>query len=811
MTEKDPKIQGRLTPMMQQYWELKQEHKDSLLFYRLGDFYELFYEDAVIASKELGLVLTKRQDTPMCGVPWHAHESYLTKLIQNGHKVAICEQLETPEEAKKKRGYKATVDRRIVRIVTKGTVIESSILGDKSNNFLMAISGISGEKLGIAYADVSTGCFFVEEIEKADLLSSISKVSPSEIICQDSLLSKKEILDSVDQYKSIIRAIPSARFIKDSAEKRLSDFFGTRFIDAFGSFSKSVVDAAAAVVEYAQSAYVSEKINLTFPKMINNLDYMQIDHFTRKSLELTKTQSGEKKGSLLHEIDNTMTSQGSRLLSSWISQPLINIEKINRRLDFVDFFVRNKETSARVRSILKEFPDLERSISRIIMNKAGPRDLNCVKTSLQQAKKLNMHISGFEELNSLNIDFPSIDKLISGLEAALIATPPVLSRDGGFIKKGYDKELDEYLELMDNGEYIIQKMQKTYATETGINTLKIKNNNVIGYFIEISPNYVSKVPYKFVHRQSLASALRYTTEELSDIANKIYSAESNSKRREMLIFEDLCKKITNEQENIKALANKISFLDVVSSFAQLAVQNNYTRPVLTHDKIIDIKGGRHVVVENNLKSSGAKFIENDCSIDDSKLVSVLTGPNMGGKSTYLRQNAIIIIMSQIGMFVPAQQATIGIADKIFSRVGASDDISSGKSTFMVEMLETAAILCQATEKSFVILDEIGRGTSTYDGLSIAWATTEEICNTIKARTIFATHYHELIKLKETLTNVQFLTVKVQEWNNQIIFMHKIENGFVDKSYGIHVAALAGFPKRVIDRAENILKNVSKVL
>ena len=836
---------------MQQYIALKAKNTDSLLFYRLGDFYELFYEDAVIASRELGLVLTQRHGIPMCGVPWHAHESYLTKLIQKGHRVAICEQLETPEEAKQKRGYKATVERDVVRVVTQGTTVESSMLADVSNNFLMSISIESADKLGVAYADISTGVFLVESIDKNDLLSTISKIHPSEIICQDSFLSKKELLESIEPYKSIIRAIPSAKFLKDSAEKRLANFFNVRFIDAFGKFSKGCVDAAAAIVEYLFDVYLSENVGLAFPRLINAFQYMQIDSFTRKSLELNRTQNGEKKGSLLHTIDETVTSQGSRLLDSWLAQPLLNIEKINKRLDFVEFFVSNQAACENTRETLKGFPDLERSFSRILMKKAGPRELNCIKTSMQKARELGVVISEFSELKSLNLEFFRINNLIDTLDSAIIETAPVLARDGGFIKKGYDKELDEYLDLLDNGEDVIQKLQKKYACETGISTLKVKNNNVLGYFIEVTPSQISKIPNTFLHRQSLASALRYTTPELSEIANKVYSADSNSKRRELQIFEDLSSLVIKNQSDIRDLANKIAFLDVVSSFAYLAMENNYARPILTEEKILDIHGGRHVVVEKNLKSSGSKFIENDCCIghhhkptiseevlgvteaqnrqaapgrlkdlgadlpqlpergrlldEELTILSLLTGPNMGGKSTYLRQNAIIVIMAQMGMFVPAKSATIGIADRVFSRVGASDDISSGKSTFMVEMLETASILCQASEKSFIILDEIGRGTSTYDGLSIAWAVAEEICNNIKARTIFATHYHELKGLQETVPNVQFLTVKVEEWHGKIIFLHKIERGFVNKSYGINVAALAGFPDRVLKRAEDILK------
>ena len=799
--------QNETTPMMKQYNEIKQQYPDALLFYRLGDFYELFYEDAVVASKELGITLTQRHNTPMCGVPWHAHENYLAKLVKNGHRVAICEQLETPLEAKKQN--KKTVDRGIVRVVTQGTLVESSILNNKANNFLMSISGIASEKIGIAYADISTGSFFVEEIETKDLATCISKISPSEIICQDSALFENEILKHLEPYQAITRPLPSAKFSQDSSQKRLTDFFKIKFIDAFGDFSICSIDAAAAIVEYTTDVYISNNVNLSYPKLVKSYEHMQIDLFTRRSLELIKTQGGTRNGSFLNSIDQTQTSQGARLLERWLMHPLLNIEAINKRLDFVEFFVSHKETVNELQSILRSFPDIERSLSRIVMNKSGPKELVAIKIALEQATKIAYIAEKFTEISHLSPSFPDIAVFINILKSALSDSAPTFTRDGGFIKEGYDNELDEYMNLLKNGNSIIKSLQMSYIEETGINSLKIKNNNVIGYFIEISPQHASKMPYKFIHRQTLGSAIRYTTSELSDIANKIYSSEASAKRREIAIFEDLCSKITEIQKELNDISQKISFIDVVSSFAKLALDNSHTRPILTHEKILNIKNGKHHVVAQHLRSVGGKFVENDSNIDDSKLVSILTGPNMGGKSTYIRQNAIIILMAQIGMFVPATSAVIGIADKIFSRVGAFDDISSGKSTFMIEMLETAAILCQATEKSFIILDEVGRGTSTYDGLSIAWAIVEEICLNIKARTIFATHYHELINIK--IPNVHFLTVTVQEWNDKILFMHKISDGFIDKSYGIHVAKLAGFPKKVLERAAEILKNVSTMI
>ena len=793
---------SKLTPMMQQYCSIKEQHIDCLVFYRLGDFYELFFDDAVVGSKELGLVLTHRNDIPMCGVPWHAHEMYLTKLVQNGHRIAICEQTETPEEAKK-RGYKALVERKVTRIITKGTIIEQSLLWDKNNNFLLSISG-DDSILGVAYTDVSTGRFFLEEVKPEDLLSVISKISPSEIICPDSMLSKKEFLNSFEKYKSIIRALPSSKFMKDSSNERLAKFFNVKFVDSFGNFSKCVIDAAAAIVEYISSVYIESEVSLLPPKMIRNDEYMHLDSFTRRSLELEITQSGDKNGSLLNCIDKTLTSQGARMLGRWLKEPLLDISKINKRLSYVEFFVKNQNVLQKIREILKDAPDIERSISRILMGKGGPRDLKCISTCLQKAKEFGDFVSQFDELKNLIFKNESTEKLINLLNSALCDSPPLLARDGGFIKKNYDEELDEYLLFLNNGNSIIQGLQKSYINETGIATLKIKNNGILGYFIDVSPSYVSKIPYNFIHRQTLATSVRYTTQEIIEIAEKIYSAELNVKRREFAIFEDLVSKISKEQKIIRNISDSISFLDVVSSFACLSIENNYVKPIFTNDKTFDIKNGRHPVVEDMLKKEGIKFIANNCKCDDINYISLLTGPNMGGKSTYLRQNAIIAIMAQIGSFVPADSAKIGIIDRIFSRVGASDDISSGRSTFMVEMIETAAILNQASEKSFIILDEIGRGTSTYDGLAIAWAVVEEISNNIKARTIFATHYHELKDLKNTVSDIKFLTVKVEEWNNNIVFLHEIVEGFADKSYGIHVAALAGFPKKVLQRASEIL-------
>ncbi|MDR2074983.1 MAG: DNA mismatch repair protein MutS [Holosporales bacterium] len=797
-----------ITPLMRQYREIKGQHSDCLVFFRLGDFYELFGEDAEIASKELGLVLTKRIDAPMCGVPHHAYESYLTKLINNGHKVAICEQLETPEEARK-RGYKATIKRGVTRIVSRGTLIESPLIDEKRSNFLMSISKVKSN-FGIAYTDISVGTFRTQAIEPYDLLTSIVRVNPSEIICQDSILSDPFVLENIQKYKSIIHTVPSPKFMKDSAGKRLANFYGVKFVESLGNLPDECVEASSLVVEYAAKAHSGSKLILEFPMLIKNHEYMHVDHFTRKSLELNKSLNGDKKSSLLYTMDKTVTSQGARLLSDWLSNPLADIEKIQGRLDFVEFFVNNQEFLQTVRDIMDNMPDIDRAISRISMKKGGPRDLDTIKVALKKINRLNLEITKVKELSSLDMYFEGCERLINELESALKDKDlPHSPTDGGFVKEGYDAELDEYRDLIQNGEQFIATIQTKYVKETGILNLKIKHNGVLGYFIETTTNNVSRIPYTFIHRQTLASCIRYTTEELGNVANKLYTSEGNAKRQEMIIFENLCQKIDYWYDSIRKASKKVAFIDCVSSLAKLAIDNKYVKPTIVEESIIDIREGRHPVVESHLLKDGEKFTKNDCLIENASIISIVTGPNMGGKSTYLRQNASMVIMAQMGSFVPAKKATIGVVDKIFSRVGASDDISSGKSTFMIEMIETSVILRQATEKSFVILDEIGRGTSTYDGLAIAWAVVEEIHNSIKARTLFATHYHELKQISDCMANVQFLTVCVDESDGKISFMHKLKTGFADKSYGIHVAFLAGFPEKVVYRAEELLKKMGK--
>lgn len=785
------------TPMEKQYCELKNKTPECLLFYRLGDFYELFYNDAVIASKLLGLVLTKRQNMPMCGIPYHAYEMYLSKLVNAGYRIAICEQVETPEEAKK-RGNNGPIKREIVRIVTSGTLIEDSMLTSKNNNFLLSIVP-NKDMIGCAYVDISNGKFLLEEIELKNILSIITKLNPAEILCVDTLCNNYEILEKLEIYQSKMRILPMSQCNDFS---NLRKYFNVSFIDAFGNFKEHLKSAATIIINYIQSTNQAATLVLSPPKLVNSSDYMILDSFTQKSLELTTAI--HKNNSLLSCLDRTLTSQGARLLSKWIVSPLTNLNKINKRLSYVEYLVNNNYTLQKLRKELQIFPDLERSLARVIMNKCGPRDIKNVTNALLLFIKINSIFTEHNILANLIVDNNELEEITTRLDNTLIDHPPLTTREGGFIKKGYDKQLDEYLELLNNTDLYIKKLQSEYASIFHIPTLKIKHNGVLGYFIEITPSYIQQVPCDFIHRQTLGSCIRYTTKDLANTANKIYTAEINSKNREIELFNELVRYITCHSDFIRKISDIVSFIDVICSFAHQAIECQYVKPEFNTDKHIEIINGRHPVVEQALKSQGEHFTANTFIMTNNANFSLLTGPNMGGKSTYLRQMALIILMAQIGSFVPADKAILPIIDRIFSRVGASDDIATGKSTFMVEMLETASILHQATENSFIILDEVGRGTSTYDGLSIAWAISEELALNVKSITICATHYHELKNLENTIPNIQFLTIETLTDNNKVTFLHKIVPGFATKSFGINVAQLAGVPSNVIKRAINIL-------
>jgi DNA mismatch repair protein MutS len=805
MTEEEIKeLKIGATPMMAQYLDIKEKHLDSLLFYRLGDFYELFYEDAEVASAELGLVLTKKQEAPMCGIPWHAYETYLTKLIKKGYKVTICEQDETPEEARRKRGYHSPVNRSVARVVTRGTLIESTLLESNLHNFMMTISIERNNEVGISYIDISTGVFEVAKISSDTILDAIHKVNPSEIVCVDEMLNSRGVLSNLEDYKSIIHTVPAFAFIKEEGVKILKNFYGPKCFFDIDALSPQVSMAASMAVYYILNVYMNKDVCIPFPKMLDEKNCLQMDFFTMRSLELTQSQSGKKENTLIWTIDRTLTPFGLRLLSRWLMYPLIDSTKINKRLDCVEMFCNNTDLLQTVRNKISKFPDMERALSRVIMDRAGPRDVNIIRVGLRKSLILWEDLKNTNLFGENGLLFVGIETLLDVLESSIKDEVPALARDGDFIKPGFDESLDKIRNVIEDGEKIIHDLQKKYVSETKINSLKIKKNNLFGYFIEVAPNYISRVPYSFTRRQTLSSCLRYTTEELSEIADKMYSAEANVLQSELIIFGTITRRIKMFQENLKGLISKIAFVDVISSLALLAKEEKYVRPLITDTKEMLIREGFHPMVKINLRKELIDFTSNDYKCDEKSIISIITGPNMGGKSTFLRQNAIIIIMAQIGSFVPASYALIGVVDRIFSRVGAYDDISRGMSTFMVEMVETASILAKASSNSFIILDEIGRGTSTYDGLSIAISVVEDIHNRINARTIFATHYHEMVKIKEYLTNTEFLTVDVIESGGKISFPHRIVPGFASRSYGIHVAELAGIPRNVVSRAREIL-------
>lgn len=798
------------TPMMVQYWEIKKQYPECLLFYRMGDFYELFFDDAVVASKDLDIALTKRgksedQDIPMCGVPVHAYENYLARLIQKGHKVAICEQLEDPETAKK-RGAKGPLKRDVIRVVTPGTLTEETLLAARQNNFLVAISPIHKNALSLASLDLSTGVFMVEEADESLVASALSRLNPAEILLPDALLTHSMLFETFQLYKKRLNPLPLARFDSLNSREKLKETYGVQTLEAFGTFSENDLMALGALLDYLRLCHKNVVHLLLPPKKQSSQQFMMIDAATQRSLELMMTLSGKHEGSLLNAIDYCETASGSRRLALHLMAPLLDPKAIERRLNAVELFF--KETSLResTRLCLKQCPDMERALNRISLDRGTPRDLGLMRDGLFQALKLKELLA--QQGNTLPLqDLGNFEILQDHLKRALKENLPPYTRDGNFISEGYHETLDTYRSLCTDSQATLMKLQAQYAEETTISTLKIKHNNILGYHIEIGASHASKILPHFIHRQTMASHMRYTTPELAEWEKKIESANHQALTLELQIFQGLLEEIKNYAHDLLKCSRALAAVDVASALATLAFEKNYVRPHLDESPEFKIMGGRHPVVEQMLNQE--TFTKNDCQLSFDKRVILLTGPNMAGKSTYLRQNALITILAQMGSFVPADSAHIGLIDRIFSRVGASDDLASGRSTFMVEMIETATILNQATNRSFVILDEIGRGTATYDGLSIAWAVIEQLAQKNKCRTLFATHYHEMTQLSETLPMLSNYTVAIKEWEDQVIFLHQVIQGCADRSYGIHVAALAGIPKEVTQRAEEILESLEK--
>lgn len=788
------KSEEKITPMMRQYLETKAQYPDCLLFYRMGDFYELFFDDAIAAARALDIVLTYRgrhsgQVVPMCGVPFHAYENYLIRLVKAGYKVAICEQMELPAEAKK-RGNASVVRRDVIRIVTAGTLTEDSLLSAKRNNYLMSLVP-QGLLVSAAWADMSTGDFFVQTIAAERLPSVLVRLDPSEILMAES--AQKTLNPWVADRASKITVV--------------SPVGGDA---AAAAFSKPEQAALNTIVSYIRDTQKGNQTILRPPQKISGQEYMEIDAFTRQSLELT-TPATAGGLSLLSVLDKTITAGGGRVLSEYVSSPLLDSAQIQARLDGVDFFVAQPAARDAVRGVLGRMPDVERALSRLSVGRGGPRDMIAVATGLgliPQIRTQARHEFLPESLSRMLHQMGEHSDLARELTEALVETPPLLARDGGFVRAGYSAPLDAVLEVKNNARKLLAALQNDYVRQTGISNLKVSFNNVIGYFVEVSPKQADIIlnhkEWGFIHRQTMVTGVRFTTGALTDLETEILHADDKALALELEIYEALRLKIMAQADAILQATRAASMLDVAAALAVIAEQEHWVRPRLTDGLDFEIKKGRHAVVEYALQKDNTPFVANDCALNPADRLWILTGPNMAGKSTFLRQNALMVVLAQMGSFVPAESAVIGIVDKLFSRVGASDDLARGRSTFMVEMVEVAAILKGATEKSLVILDEVGRGTATFDGLSLAWAVVEYLHDASRSRALFATHYHELTALAKRLKNISLHTMRIKEWQGDVVFLHEVGAGAADKSYGIHVARLAGMPEDVLTRAEHIL-------
>ncbi len=815
------------TPMMEQYIEIKASNPDSLLFYRMGDFYELFFDDAVEASRALGITLTRRgqhmgHDIPMCGVPVHAADDYLQKLIGLGYRVAVCEQVEDPAEAKK-RGSKSVVRRDVVRLVTPGTITEEKLLSPGEANYLMALARIKGgsePQLALAWIDISTGIFRLAETEASRLLADVMRIEPRELILPDTLFADPELKPALDVLGRIVMPQPAVLFDSATAERRIAQYYGVTTLDGFGTYSRAELAAASAAVAYVEKTQIAERPPLGRPERESSASTLFIDPATRANLELTKTLSGDRNGSLLKALDRTVTGGGARLLAERLMSPLTDPQAIHDRLDSLEALLAEPSLRQALKEGLKQMPDMPRALSRLALDRGGPRDLGAIRQGLETASLIaglleNRHLP--RELSEALADLKALPSTLAlQLGHWLGEDLPLLKRDGGFVREGASSELDELRALRDQSRRVIAGLQLQYAEETGIKSLKIKHNNVLGYFIEVTAGNAGtmtdsdEAKSRFIHRQTMANAMRFTTPELADLESRIANAAGQALELELEAFEAMRADVVDAAEALKRGARALAVLDVAQGLAHLAEEQNYCRPTVDASVTFAISGGRHPVVEQALRrQAGAAFVANSCDLSPpsgAKLGAIwlLTGPNMGGKSTFLRQNALIAIMAQMGSYVPADSAHIGVVDRLFSRVGASDDLARGRSTFMVEMVETAAILNQATDRSLVILDEIGRGTATFDGLSIAWAAVEHLHEVNRCRGLFATHFHELTVLSEKLARLSNATMRVKEWDGDVIFLHEVGPGAADRSYGIQVARLAGLPSSVVERARDVL-------
>ncbi|MFA5900828.1 MAG: DNA mismatch repair protein MutS [Hyphomicrobium sp.] len=840
---------GDATPSMAQFLEIKAANPDCLLWYRMGDFYELFFDDAVAASATLGIVLTKRgkhlgQDIPMCGVPIHRADEYLQRLIRAGHRVAVAEQLEDPAEARK-RGAKAVVRRDVVRLVTPGTITEEALLDAQTRNYLTALfrPGSGGQTpdkvvfdgvLALASIDISTGEMEIGEVAGPDLPGELARLAPSEVIVADVLLADGDLRAWIARAGAAATPVPGAYFDSLAGEANLKTQLKVADLGAFGSFTRPELAATAAVLKYIELTQMGRMPLLRPPKRSGSGAILLIDAASRASLELVRSVSGEKRGTLLASVDRTLTGAGARELAGRLASPLRDVAGINARLDAVGYLMGEESLRRDLREALRSAPDIARAMSRLGFGRGSPRDLGAVRDGLAVTKICADLLAGAgagmglpAELGRIADELQAVGSdLRNALAAALVDEPPHLKRDGGFVREGYRSELDEARRLKEDGRGVMAGLEARYVERTGVKSLKVRHNNILGFFIEVTqgnakPLLEEPLSAEFRHRQTMANAVRFSTVDLIDIEGRIAASTERALNVEQEIFAELAMAIEREASGLGRAAAAMAELDATTALAELARTEGYTRPVVDGSQVFDIRGGRHPVVEQALRAArSGPFIENDCvlgrstSAGDEEVtpqgrIWLVTGPNMAGKSTFLRQNALITVLAQMGSYVPARSATIGAVDRLFSRVGASDDLARGRSTFMVEMVETAAILNQASERSLVILDEIGRGTATFDGLSIAWSTVEYLHDVLKARALFATHYHELTALSRRLEGVANVTIDVREWHDEIVFLHKVKPGAADRSYGIQVAKLAGLPADVVNRAREVLALLEK--
>jgi DNA mismatch repair protein MutS len=817
---------GDVTPMMAQYLAIKEAHEGYLLFYRMGDFYELFFADAAKAAETLDIALTKRgkhlgEDIPMCGVPVHAAESYMEKLIRKGFRVAVCEQVEDPAEAKK-RGGKSVVRREVVRLVTPGTLTEDSLLDARASNILAAL-GRSGSDFALAAADMSTGSFWVAALSEREIAAELARVRPRELLVPDGLPAHETLGAILKACGAALSPLPSSRFDSAHGERALTSHYGIAALDGLGSFNRAELSAAGALIAYLELTQKGKHARLARLRRVAPSHFMAIDAATRRNLELTETLSGARGGSLLSVIDRTVTAGGARELAQRLAAPLTDVKAIEARHISVALFAADSELRRHLREALRTAPDLSRALARLAVGRGGPRDLGNLRDGISAARVLRESLAQIalqgevaDAAEAIIQNIARVSRLADRLELLLVDEPPYLARDGGFIKANVHAPLDELRALAHESRRVIAGLENQYRQTAQVPQLKIKHNGILGYFIEVSQQHGDRLMAMkdlFRHRQTMAGAVRFSTDELANLASRIAESAGAALDLERALFDEMTTLALEHESALGEIADALAMFDVSVALAELAVAARYVRPSLDNGLSFKISRGRHPVVEAALQAENARgFVPNDCDLSPSAprngksaRLWLVTGPNMAGKSTFLRQNALIAILAQSGSFVPADAAHIGIVDRLFSRVGAGDDLAAGRSTFMVEMVETAAILNQATAKSLVILDEIGRGTATYDGLAIAWAAAEHLHETNKSRALFATHYHEMVALCERLTAMTCVTMKVKEWNDTIVFLHEVIPGAADRSYGIHVAKLAGLPQAVVERAEEVLR------